>query len=175
MWSICKCVKRMSTRRRDSGIVAAKRRMPVPASSTSIVPSRPTTPTHEVFPPYRAISGPGVASEPRVPHRVTCISKLPEDHLRAEELPLLADERKCGDVHVQPLPLPTAHPHRSGERFALGERHHRGPVFRCNGIARLIGHREEPRPLVGGHLARFVKALIQNHLRRFVVEDERSL
>src|ERR1035438_1083247 len=119
----------MSTRRTDSGIVAARRRMPVPASSTSTVPSRPTTPTHEVLPPYRAISGPGVASEPRVPHRVTCISNFPENHLRAEELAPLADERKCGDVHVQPLSVPTSHPHRSGEGFALGERHHHGPVL----------------------------------------------
>src|SRR3990167_2931415 len=76
----------MSTRRMDSGMVAARRRIPVPASSTRIVPSRPTTPTHEVFPPYRAVSCPGVAIEPRVPHRVTCISHFPENHLRAEEL-----------------------------------------------------------------------------------------
>src|SRR5688572_9288571 len=116
----------MSTRRMDSGIVAASRRMPVPASSTSIVPSRPRTPTQEVFPPYRAISGPGVASEPRTPQRVTSNSDFPENHLRAEELPLLADERKCRDVHVPPLSMPASHPHRSGERPALGERHHHG-------------------------------------------------
>src|SRR3989304_6980262 len=109
----------MSTRRMDSGMVAARRRMPVPASSTSTVPSRPTTPTHEVFPPYRAVSGPGVASEPRVPHSGTCTSDLPENHLRAEELASLADERQCRDVHVQPLPVPASHPHRSGVGLAV--------------------------------------------------------
>src|SRR5450756_79623 len=113
MWSICRWVNNMSTRRIDSGMVAARRRMPVPASRTSTVPARPTTPTHEVFPPYRAVSGPGVASEPRVPHRVTCISNFPENHLRAEELQSLADKRKCRDVHVQPLSMPTSHPHLS--------------------------------------------------------------
>src|SRR3972149_4772779 len=116
---MCRCVNSMSTRRTDSGMVAARRRMPVPASNTSIVPSRPTTPTHEVFPPYRAVSGPGVASEPRVPHSVTCISDFPEYHLCAEELASFADERKGRDVYVQPLPVRTSHPHRSGGGFAL--------------------------------------------------------
>src|SRR3990167_3664322 len=109
----------MSTRRMDSGIVAARRRMPVPASSTSTVPSRPATHTQDVFPPYRAISGPGVASDPRVPHRVTCISNFPENHLRAEELASVADERKRRDVHVQPLSVPASHPYRAGVGFAL--------------------------------------------------------
>ncbi len=48
-------------------------RMPVPASSTSIVPSFPRTSTVDVFPPYRTVSGHGAAIDPRVPKSVTRI------------------------------------------------------------------------------------------------------
>src|SRR6478609_3974738 len=100
----------MSTRRTAPGMAAPRRRIPVPASSTRRVPSSPSTLTHEVFPPYRAISGPGVASEPRVPHSVTCTSHLPEDHLGPQELLLLAYERKRGDAHVAPFAVAALHP-----------------------------------------------------------------
>jgi hypothetical protein len=41
--------------------------MPVPASSTSVDPSLRRTSTHDVFPPYRAVFGPGEGTDPRTP------------------------------------------------------------------------------------------------------------
>ena len=52
---------------RSGASAAPASRMPVPASSTTTVPSAARTSTHEVFPPYRAVRAPGLASEPRHP------------------------------------------------------------------------------------------------------------
>src|SRR5215467_15462378 len=43
-------------------------RMPVPASITIRPPSSRRTSRQDVFPPYRTVSGPGAAKEPRQPH-----------------------------------------------------------------------------------------------------------
>ena len=42
-------------------------RAPVPQSRTSSVPPSVRTSTHDVFPPYRTVPGPGVGTDPRVP------------------------------------------------------------------------------------------------------------
>src|SRR5688572_7884566 len=49
-------------------------RAPVPQSSTSSVPPSVRTSTHEVLPPYRTVSGPGVGIDPRVPQNLTRIA-----------------------------------------------------------------------------------------------------
>src|ERR1043165_4967253 len=44
-------------------------RTPLPASSTTKRPSDPRTSTQGVLPPYRAVKGPGLGIEPRVPQK----------------------------------------------------------------------------------------------------------
>ena len=51
MWSMCRCVSRMSRRRTFAESSAASRRMPVPASRINTVPRGPSTSTHAVLPP----------------------------------------------------------------------------------------------------------------------------
>src|SRR5215217_2036 len=70
MWSRCRCVSRMwmrSTSAHDD----PRSRIPLPASSTSTLPSDSVTSTHEVLPPYRAVCGPGAGIEPRAPQILT--------------------------------------------------------------------------------------------------------
>src|ERR1044071_762898 len=45
-------------------------RMPLPASRMTSLPSAHLTSTQGVFPPYRAVSGPGLGMEPRVPQNL---------------------------------------------------------------------------------------------------------
>src|SRR5207249_8542794 len=54
------------------------RRMPVPQSSTSVVPSFVHNSTQEVLPPKIAVFGPGVGIEPRVPQKRRRIQYLIE-------------------------------------------------------------------------------------------------
>jgi len=44
-------------------------RAPVPQSKMSSVPSSARAATHGVFPPYRLVSGPAAAIEPRTPQK----------------------------------------------------------------------------------------------------------
>src|SRR5512143_2661326 len=116
---MCRCVSSTSMRRTEGSIVAAMRRIPVPASSTRTLPSCPRTATHDVLPPYPAVSGPGVASEPRVPHNCTTISDLPEDPHHAQQPFGLADERERGDLQVSPSAVAGARPYRPRNGPAL--------------------------------------------------------
>src|SRR5262245_7235375 len=77
MWSIWRCVSRISRRRIHGGTAVPKARRPVPASRTNTVPSAPCTCTQEVLPPYPAISIPGADNEPRVPQSVIFIADQP--------------------------------------------------------------------------------------------------
>src|SRR5262245_3728962 len=65
-------------RRIGCGIVWARRRRssraPEPQSRTITVASDALTSTQEVFPPYRAVFGPGAAIDPRVPQKRTCMA-----------------------------------------------------------------------------------------------------
>src|SRR5438128_1025149 len=51
-------------------------RIPVPQSSTSVVPSLVRSSTQQVLPPNTAVPGPGVGIEPRVPQKRRCIRFL---------------------------------------------------------------------------------------------------
>ena len=71
-WSRCRCVSRRFTcftPRSTSSLPSS--RIPVPASSTNTVPSSSEISMHDVFPPQRTVSGPGVATEPRQPQILT--------------------------------------------------------------------------------------------------------
>src|SRR6266496_6622450 len=57
---------------------------PVPQSSTTSVPPDDRSSTHEVFPPYRTVLGPGLAIEPRVPQKRTSMKHGFRLTLRAE-------------------------------------------------------------------------------------------
>src|SRR6187397_1611753 len=130
MWSMCKCVSRMSSRR-GSLYVSPTRRMPVPASRTMIVPSVPSTSTHAVLPPYRTVSGPALAIEPRVPHRQTRTSAwnsllrpLPEHRHRPYQMTATAQEREGGNFNESVDAVESAHPQHAVDRppFAHGDR-----------------------------------------------------
>jgi hypothetical protein len=59
------------------GLFASRKpssRIPVPASSTIVLPSSRRSSTLEVLPPYARVAGPGVAREPRQPQIVAIIS-----------------------------------------------------------------------------------------------------
>ena len=72
---MCRCVSRMWIRVTPGSTVPPRRRIPVPASSTSSAWLRPLTSTQEVFPPYRTVSGPALGSDPLVPQRVILIAR----------------------------------------------------------------------------------------------------
>src|SRR5213593_2922744 len=71
VWPMKRC------RRMGCGIVCARcspsSRAPVPQSRMITVPSEARTSTQDVFPPYRAVFGPGAAIDPRVPQKRTCM------------------------------------------------------------------------------------------------------
>src|SRR5215472_1802730 len=171
---MCKWVNRMWMCRTDESSVVPRRRMPVPASRTSTVPSGPRTPTQEVLPPYRAVSGPGVASDPRVPQSVTSMSDFPEDAHRAEEDVFLADERECRHAQMLPLAVRTLDPYRLGQRSALREHAHHRSIFRRNGLAVVVQGGQAGGPFSGRNFSGFVKALMEDRFRRLVVEDQRT-
>src|SRR5215472_7299801 len=171
---MCKWVNRMWMCRTDEWSVVPRRRMPVPASRTSTVPSGPRTPTQEVLPPYRAVSGPGVASDPRVPQSVTSMSDFPEDAHRAEEDVFLADERECRDAQMPPLAVRALDPYRLAQRSALREHAHHRSIFRRNGLALVVQSGQARSPLSGGNLSGLVKALMEDRFCRLVVEDQRA-
>ena len=65
----------VSSAGRSCCICTPSGRMPVPASSTIACPLSRRTSTHEVLPPYRTVSAPGAASEPRHPQMRARISR----------------------------------------------------------------------------------------------------
>src|SRR5438876_1215099 len=101
MWSRCRWVSRMSTRsscpsERPSAAI------PVPASSTTRLPSRVRTDTQLVLPPYLVVAGPAVGSEPLTPHSSTLILDPPEQRHRAEVAPGLPHDREGRDLDLVP-------------------------------------------------------------------------
>src|SRR5580704_14969236 len=100
MW---RCVRRMSIRAVVGGIRFASLRMPVPASRITREPSLAQISTVDVLPPYRVVSAPGAASDPRVPKRVTRINpKLrnigplhPRSHHPAQQSELTLPRHVC--------------------------------------------------------------------------------
>src|SRR5215813_9152175 len=165
----------MWTRRTDESSVVPRRRMPVPASRTSTVPSGPRTPTQDVLPPYRAVSGPGVASDPRVPQSVTSMSDFPEDSHRAEEDVFLANERECRDAQMPPLAVRTLDPYGLAQRSALREHAHHRSIFGRNGLAVVVHGSQARGPFTGRDFSSLVEAGMEDRLCGLVVEDERAL
>ena len=56
---------------RDRPVVEAFLRSPLPASRMTSLPGTPEMLMQAVLPPYRAVPGPGVGIDPRVPQNVT--------------------------------------------------------------------------------------------------------
>src|SRR5438045_5254274 len=73
MWSQCACERRMLASPRPWPNAPSIRdmprlRAPVPQSSTRRPPPARSE-THEVFPPYRTVDGPGAGIDPRTPQK----------------------------------------------------------------------------------------------------------
>src|SRR5262245_60682839 len=185
MWSIWRCVSSTSTRVSAPGSSSASGRRPVPASSTTTHPSGPVKRTHDVLPPYRAVEGPGVASEPRTPYSVTFTARsLPEHCHGAQQLPLLADERKRRDLDLQPDTVAAA----EHQPMSVG-----GPALLQRDLQRVSGIPWVPRGIVGQldeaidllpiDASRLLepdpeyplgRLVVEDHLARRVHEDDRD-
>ena len=80
MWSLCVCpMNKCALSGPDRASSSPSFRAPVPQSKISSVPSSARASTHGVFAPYRYVSGPGAAIEPRVPQkrtRIVCLRTL---------------------------------------------------------------------------------------------------
>src|SRR5262249_1779041 len=81
---------------------------PVPQSRTISVPSSPRTSTHDVLPPWRSVSRPGLAKDPRVPQNR--ISILVPSHLRdaapRTPVPALPQQLVSGNERTTPTRPP---------------------------------------------------------------------
>src|SRR5262245_54341326 len=176
MWSIWRCVSSTSTRVSAPGSSSASGRRPVPASSTTTHPSGPVKRTHDVLPPYRAVEGPGVASEPRTPYSVTFTARsLPEHCHGAQQLPLLADERIRRDLDLQPDAVAAAeHQPMSVGGPALLQRDlqrvSRIPWLRQGIVAQL----DEAIGLLPLDASRLLEPDPEHPFSRLVVEDHRA-
>src|SRR5919106_5390334 len=84
-------------------------RMPVPESRTTRLSSWGRTSMHDVFPPYRTVSGPGVASEPREPQNLArtsgLLGSLPEHGQPADELIRAREQRHRSHLDVALIPV----------------------------------------------------------------------
>src|SRR3989442_7089504 len=113
MWSRWRWVSRMSTRAGWSPARETPRFLiPVPASMISMRPSDGRTWTHEGFPPYRTVSGPGAGNEPRHPQMVARdlwllrgFAVVPEQGDGPHEFFRVREERKRGDGDVSSFPI----------------------------------------------------------------------
>src|SRR5262245_54131501 len=176
MWSIWRCVSSTSTRVSAPGSSSASGRRPVPASSTTTHPSGPVKRTHDVLPPYRAVEGPGVASEPRTPYSVTFTARsLPEHCHGAQQLPLLADERIRCDLDLQPDAVAAAeHQPMSVGGPALLQR----DLQRVSGIPWLrqgiVAQLDEAIGLLPLDASRLLEPDPEHPFSRLVVEDHRA-
>src|SRR5215210_2556059 len=106
-------------------------RIPVPESRITRLPSSGRTSMHEVLPPYRTVSGPGVASEPREPQNLARTSGLhgllPEDGQPAHESICLREQWDTDDLEVTPPSVVRLDPEPPATRHAGpecgGQRH----------------------------------------------------
>src|SRR5919106_4158434 len=101
-------------------------RMPVPESRTTRLSSWGRTSMHDVFPPYRTVSGPGAASDPREPQNLArtsgLLGSLPEHGQPADELIHVREQRHPDDLEVRPATVGSLDPERTAARDASPER-----------------------------------------------------
>src|SRR5207247_9873277 len=77
------------------------RRIPVPQSSTIVVPLFVRTSTQEVLPPKTAVFGPGVGIEPRVPQKHRCIPVTLSLFRRYPAFPFCSSAKNsCSQRHI---------------------------------------------------------------------------
>ncbi len=116
------------------------------------VPSRAR---HDVLPPYRAVEGPGVASEPRTPYRRdrSWPGPLPEHRHGAQQLPLLADERERRDLDLQPDTVAAA----EHQPMSVG-----GPALLQRDLQRVSGI---PWPAAGSSLSSTSRSISSRSMR----------
>src|SRR5690242_12526439 len=161
MWSqwVCDSNKCATRAPRCAISIAPSGRRPLPASSTMIFPSPPVIPMQGVLPPYRAVRGPGVGIDPRVPQNVRAYSTAlgrtlscragdggctVSTRCRKKGLPVL----EC-DVGTSNLDHVLLHQvaHRTRDRLPTGADHLRdrvvGQLPRDPVTLLLVGHAEE--------------------------------
>src|ERR671925_610014 len=178
-WSRCKCVSsRCSCRPPRCTNSRPSALTPVRAWRTGVVPLSRHTSTHDVFPPYSTVSGPGAGTDPRQPQifrRTGPTSLAPEDRHDADELVRLREERKGGDGDVTVDAVAARDTELTVRGAALVERDARRPLLRWQ--RRRVGRPwgEAGRPLVERHLPHLGERAPDHLLRRLVVEDELAL
>src|SRR6476469_795608 len=179
-WSRCRCVSRRCTCFTPlSANWFPASRIPVPASSTKTVPSSSRISIHDVFPPQRTVSGPGVATEPRQPQILTRMRSPnllpPEDSDDPDELVRLGKKREGSDRDLAIDAVADRHPQLLVRGSSLLERDARRPALL--GQRRMVprARREARRELVHVHLADLAELLPDDRLGRFVEENERAL
>src|SRR5919106_6213731 len=157
---------------------APSARIPVPESRITRLPSSGRTSTHEVLPPYRTVSGPGDAREPREPQNLArtsgLLGRLPEDGEPAHSLVLLGKKRHAEALEVAGPTVHRLNPHVPVARDPCPERRRERQVGQGDRRARGVHRLERPRELGTAHLRLGVRAP-EDLLRRLVEEDEVSV
>ncbi len=159
--------------------------MPVPASRTTTDPSGPVKRTHDVLPPYRAVEGPGVASEPRTPYSVTFTARVaPRTWPRRRAAAPLADERIRRDLDLQPHTVAAAEHQPSRVRGPPLCQRDLQRVYNSRWIGRgIVAHLDEaiglfpldaPRLLEPDSEQPFGCLVVEDHRARRVDEDDRD-
>src|SRR5439155_1007273 len=177
-WSRCRCVSSTWIVAGGCPIRATPSvRSPVPASRTIRVSSPVSTSTQDVFPPYRSVSRPGVASEPRQPQTLarTLAGRLfPEEDHSPDELVRPGEHRKGGDRELVVAAVEAGDAVAVVRRPSLEEGDALRHLLEWHRPAVPVPHVEELRPLLCGHLPGFGERPAEDLLRGFVVVDELS-
>src|SRR5690348_2854979 len=178
MWSRWRWVRRMCRRVGSLASAKPRLRMPVPASRASSEPSERVTPTQEVLPPYRMVSGPGDGIEPRVPQSLTFISAAravrggrPEDRDRSAG-PVRRQDREGGCLDDVPGAVGGADLEVGVGRATVAHRHDEGKLVVGDRLAVLIEWAEEGAPLLRANGPELLEAFAQKDPGGLVVEDE---
>ena len=174
MW---RWVSRMSIRPRSGGSCAPSRRTPVPASSTSTVPSSPRTSMLGGIAAIARGLRPGRGDRAAGAEQGDAHGQLdlPEQRGGAEELALEPEDRDRRDLD---LPAHAVHPldvETLVGRSLFRERDHQREVLRRYRPPLIVDRREGRRPYLCRHGAGLFEALAQNRLGRLVVEQKITL
>ena len=176
MWSMCRWVSRMSSRRTLAGRSAASRRIPVPASRISTVPAGPSTSHADGV--AAVASGLGAGSGERA-------ARAPETHFHAFfDQKIATAPRKRFDWPTRGIAVISM-----CRRTWSNPWIHRLPCagWRCDSAtvsgsvlgrqrpAFLVGRPEGRRPLCRAQLPGLLEAPAEDRLRGLVVEEQRAL
>ena len=148
--------------------------MPVPASSTSSVPSSPRTSTLErVAAVARGLRSRRRDRAARAEQRQAHGGSSSQNSATApRNSSLEPDDRDRGDLDVAAHAVHALDEEPLVGRPAARERHHQRQVGGRNRPVVLVERREDLRPARGRHLAGLLEALAEDALGRLVVEQE---